>query len=54
MMFIYTCDNILGSLLIVGGLYAMLWGKHKEMKISSTAMESQSIEIVTTTTSEEK
>ncbi|KAH7575651.1 hypothetical protein JRO89_XS02G0179600 [Xanthoceras sorbifolium] len=46
--------SILGAMLIVCGLYAVLWGKGKEMKKitqlvpSKHSIESQSIEIVTT------
>ncbi|KAL5787590.1 hypothetical protein ACOSP7_004539 [Xanthoceras sorbifolium] len=46
--------NILGAMLIVCGIYAVLWGKSKEMKKitqlvpSKHSIESQSIETVTT------
>lgn len=47
-MFLNLCDQLfsaLGSLLIVMGLYAVLWGKNKEMRLRIAFKNSESTKV---------
>ena len=39
-MYIFIC-SVLGTVLIVVGLYAFLWGKGKELKLAASAAAAQ-------------
>ena len=40
-MFICLLCSILGGILLVGGLYSVLWGKSKEQKMEKTSSIAQ-------------
>ena len=41
-VFVFACSSIIGGVLIVIGLYAMLWAKGAEMKSMATLSHSKS------------